>query len=190
MQMTKVLVWLVVPWLATACGGEDPAPPPGAGGMAMAPAPTADQTPMPTTMEPSPMPTADDPPPAAGYAALVEPIFATRCLMACHDATGGLGGPNTPDSFSSKLNLDMGVGYTELTTTMSLQSTMPFVTPGDRNNSYLYLKITGAQADAPTQETSQQAGNGLKMPYTPVGGDITPDEIETVGAWIDSGAAP
>ncbi len=158
--------------------------------MAMAPAPTADQTPMPTTMEPSPMPTADDPPPAAGYAALVEPIFATRCLMACHDATGGLGGPNTPDSFSSKLNLDMGVGYTELTTTMSLQSTMPFVTPGDRNNSYLYLKITGAQADAPTQETSQQAGNGLKMPYTPVGGDITPDEIETVGAWIDSGAAP
>ena len=54
---------------------------------------------------------------------------------------------------------------------------MPWVTPGDSSESYLFHKISGTQRDV--------RGSGTRMP---VGPRLTEEQIELVRAWIDGGA--
>ena len=56
------------------------------------------------------------------------------------------------------------------------ESDLSRIEPGDRESSYLYLKIMG------TQESG--GGSGSRMPLG--GAPLSDEEIERIGLWIDS----
>jgi hypothetical protein len=54
---------------------------------------------------------------------------------------------------------------------------MPLFDPGMAMNSYLWHKVNGSHAGV--------GGAGSQMP---LGGQLTPDEVNTIAQWIDEGA--
>ena len=58
---------------------------------------------------------------------------------------------------------------------------VPWVTPGDRSSSYLYLKLI--------DDYGSVGGEGLVMPPNE-SDEMSGDDIETIGLWIDQGARP
>jgi hypothetical protein len=104
-----------------------------------------------------------------GYAAHVEPLVIKACN--CHQTSPVLMAP-----FSLKL----GEGYANLVGVQSAQlETMLIVEPGKLNDSYLWHKINGTQAEV--------GGEGLIMPPTV---PFNADERRVFEQWIAAGAAP
>jgi hypothetical protein len=68
--------------------------------------------------------------------------------------------------------------WSALVGTPSIQSELSRVEPGIPDQSYLYLKITGAQESV--------GGSGLQMPFQQ--GPLGPAQIETIRLWIEQGA--
>jgi hypothetical protein len=95
-----------------------------------------------------------------------EPILVTQC--GCHQvgASGGLlMGMDAASAYASMVNVASSNG-------------MPYVTPGDPANSYLFHKVDGTQVEA--------GGGGSTMPLgAPMLGQ--PD-IDAIAAWIADGA--
>lgn len=91
-----------------------------------------------------------------------EGVFATDC--ASHHMDG---------SVLPFLALDDGLAERLRASSLQLPE-MPWVTPGDAENSYLYLKITGAHVDA--------GGIGNRMPIGPA---LTTEQTDLVRDWIE-----
>ena len=72
-------------------------------------------------------------------------------------------------------------GYTGLLEADRSTAEVPWVTPGDRWDSYLYLKLV--------DEIEAVGGFGLVMPPAEVD-EMSADDIEIIGRWIDQGAHP
>jgi hypothetical protein len=79
----------------------------------------------------------------------------------CHNGTTQAAG----------LDLSSGNAYDNTVGADALGSSLKLIQPGDRSQSYLYLRISGAQ--------------GNIMPPT---GDMSQTLVDSVGAWIDRGA--
>jgi mono/diheme cytochrome c family protein len=95
----------------------------------------------------------------------VTPIFAEHCA-GCH-------GGEAPDA-----SLDLsGDVRAALVNVPSLQIDGPLVQPGDRMESYLWIKLEGRMALVD--------GYGTAMPPQ---GPLSQSERETLGGWIDAGA--
>jgi hypothetical protein len=82
---------------------------------------------------------------------------------------------------SGMLDLRDDMAYASLVDTPSVQvPAVARVTPGDPDNSYLYLKLLGEQASV--------GGGGTRMPQ---GGTMLPDQqLDLVRYWILGGAQP
>jgi len=81
---------------------------------------------------------------------------------------------------SGMLALDDDVAYESLVDVPAPQAPgVSYVTAGDLDNSYLYLKLTGEQATV--------GGIGTSMPQ---GGTLTDEQLAIVRHWILSGAQP
>ena len=94
-------------------------------------------------------------------------IFNTSCaLSGCHTGTFPPQG----------LNLSEGVAYSNLVN-VAAQEKQGFVRikPGDPDNSYLFMKITGAAGIA---------GGRMPLGRTP----LSSDQVEMIRAWIENGA--
>lgn len=91
----------------------------------------------------------------------IQPIFDQSCA-GCH----GIGG-------QAGLDLGVGVSHGNLVGVASTQSSRPLVAPGQPDQSWLYLKLTGQQ-DAGTE--------------MPPGGSIGAANLDLVRAWIEEGA--
>jgi hypothetical protein len=111
--------------------------------------------------------TKDDPDDTAAlsHAVDIQPIWEDSCA-GCH--TGG--------TSSGELALDEG--YAAMVGVPASQlDTMNLVEPGDRDNSYLWLKL---------EDTHEAAGgSGEEMPSSGTLGDA---DRATIGEWIDAGA--
>jgi mono/diheme cytochrome c family protein len=99
----------------------------------------------------------------------IVPLLKSRCVV-CH----------MPGSAQAGLALHPKGVYANLVDVKSTQSPLSRVAPGKPDDSYLYRKLTGTQA--------QVGGSGERMPF----GDATlsAEEIERVRRWIESGAKP
>ena len=81
---------------------------------------------------------------------------------------------------SGMLALDDDVAYDSLVNVPAPQAPdVNYVTPGDPDQSYLYLKLTGEQTTV--------GGSGTRMPQ---GGTLTEEQLDTVRYWILGGAQP
>lgn len=108
-------------------------------------------------------------PNAFGYAAHVEPLVIQACN--CHQTSPVLMAP-----FSLKL----GEGYANLVGVASAQvPSMQLVEPGVLNDSYLWHKVNGTQAEV--------GGVGAIMPPTV---PLDAGERRIFEQWIAAGAAP
>lgn len=109
-----------------------------------------------------------EPLPSASFATdIYAPIISMRC--SCH-VVGAPNGLAMPDAMTAQTNLLDAMAMSELV----------LVTPGDRDMSYLWAKVTGIQ-------DSIEGGGGGMMPL----GDTMPcNEVAAIGAWIDGGALP
>jgi hypothetical protein len=103
------------------------------------------------------------------FATDIVPLLKSRCVM-CH----------LPGAEQAGLALHPKGGYANLIDVKSTQSPLVRVLPGKPDDSYLYRKLTGTQA--------QVGGSGERMPF----GDatLTAEEIERVRRWIEGGAKP
>ena len=103
------------------------------------------------------------------YAAHLEPVVLARCVH-CH----------TTEEPEADLVLEPGMGYDDLVGPMSTQvTTMPLVTPGDPEASYLWLKV------------DHRVDIGQGMPRTFLGAKRLPEpEVERFLRWIEDGALP
>ena len=103
------------------------------------------------------------------FAADIVPLLKSRCVM-CH----------LPGAEQAGLALHPKGGYANLIDVKSTQSPLVRVSPGKPDDSYLYRKLTGTQA--------QVGGSGERMPF----GDatLTAEEIARVRRWIEGGAKP
>jgi hypothetical protein len=103
------------------------------------------------------------------FATDIVPLLKSRCVM-CH----------LPGAEQAGLALHPKGGYANLIDVKSTQSPLVRVLPGKPDDSYLYRKLTGTQA--------QVGGSGERMPF----GDatLTVEEIERVRRWIEGGAKP
>ena len=123
------------------------------------------------------------PPPAVPYAA-VQPILARSCAGAgCHRQPADQGG-GCLDAPAQGLSLCDADALNALVAVPSREvSRLPLVEPRDSARSYLLRKILPANdqgAPLPTVIGQRE----------PPGAPLSPDEIATIAAWIDSGAAP
>lgn len=100
----------------------------------------------------------------APTAADVQAIYDARCTP-CHTNGAATGGINLDDHVAS--TVDIG----------STQADMPLITPGDRENSYLWRKLQGTHIEA--------GGLGQLMPTS---GALDAADLAVIGAWIDAGA--
>ena len=107
---------------------------------------------------------------SAAYGADVQPIFSASCaLSGCHVA-----GHNTG------LDLTAANSYGLLVNVPSAElASMDRVEPNEPLLSYLVHKIRGTQ--------NSVGGSGSQMPL--IGGPLSADEINTIRAWIQVGAA-
>lgn len=99
----------------------------------------------------------------------IAPLWANSCTLA---ATCHVAGAQVPDLETSAL--------ATLTDEASPNFGAPYLTAGDSDNSYVYLKLVGRQAEV--------NGGGGAMPIAP--GEMTACEQMIIEAWIDAGAAP
>lgn len=100
---------------------------------------------------------------AVDFARDVRPILSNNCFL-CH-------GPD-PSSREASLRLDTPEGLFHARNDKAL----PPVVPGDRGASPLWQRITSADPDA-------------HMPPLESGKTLTPEQLDTIGRWIDAGAA-
>jgi hypothetical protein len=106
---------------------------------------------------------------ALSFAADVwDPILSPKC--SCHiGPSGGL-----------TMGADAATAYAALVGVKSTgAAALNYVTAGDSAASYIINKLEGTQVEA--------GGGGGMMPQ---GGMLSADEIATIAAWIDEGAAP
>lgn len=95
-----------------------------------------------------------------------ERVFSPSCVV-CHSG-------NAP---AEGLDLSAGAAYDDLVNVSSSQvPDLARVAPGDPENSYLYIKITG---------DDRMADGTSRMP---MGGALSDDEIALVRDWIEAGA--
>jgi hypothetical protein len=95
------------------------------------------------------------------YETEIQPIFNANCT-GCHGSSGGL-------------SLAAGVSYNNLVGIPSNQQpSINLVEPEDPANSYLYMKITGAE--------------GISGQRMPIGGQLSNADITTIETWINEGA--
>jgi hypothetical protein len=129
-----------------------------------------------TTSEPT------EPPSQAGpsYAETVAPIFAAKCVVGCH-TSDGLGGPGALEALYGALDLSgADDGYAALFVDSTQVSDMKLV--GARlEDSYLWYKLQGTQADVGSADT-------LRMPYA--ADPLDQADLDAVSAWILGGAQP
>ncbi len=105
-------------------------------------------------------------PAAPSFEADVWPTFEARCLgNGCHTSVA----PQMPDAAGALANL----------VDVPSSATMNYVTPDIPDESYLWHKLAGTQASV--------GGSGATMPF---GGSTCTAELQTIYAWILSGAAP
>ncbi|HHO50480.1 MAG TPA: hypothetical protein ENK18_06285 [Deltaproteobacteria bacterium] len=100
-----------------------------------------------------------------GYARTLEPLLSERC-GGCHlggFASGGFSFDTVPDEL-------VGV---------SSRASMPYVTAGAPEESYLLHKLAGTHLEV--------GGFGARMP---IGPPLTESEISLVRSWIQAGALP
>jgi len=95
---------------------------------------------------------------------LVQPILNLRCVQ-CHKSVSGDGG----------LSLQAAGTAERIILAPSSGSPLNLIQPGRPDESYLYLKITGRQAEG--------NGAGARMPL--IGSRLSDETIETIRAWID-----
>lgn len=115
-----------------------------------------------------PLPGACEPPrdvPLDEVVAIVD----AHCVDDCHEPSG-----EHPSLDLSESPRD------ELIYVYGTQASMPFVTPGDHEESYLWHKISGTQASA--------GGSGSRMPEGQPA--LTEEQIDAIADWIDIGAPP
>lgn len=102
----------------------------------------------------------------------VQPVLDTWCLCHMQGPDGSMEAPF--------LTLNAGMAVGNLVDVPSNQvPTMARVTPGDREQSYLWHKINGTHG--------AQGGMGDPMPP---GFELPPEDVEAIGRWIDMGAMP
>jgi len=106
---------------------------------------------------------------SVSYREHLEPLVLKRCLD-CH----------TAEEPKANLVLEPGVGYQQMVGRASTQvPTLKLVTPGDLENSYLWLKL------------DQRAAVGEGMPRSFLGAKrLPPAEQERFRRWIEDGALP
>jgi cysteine-rich repeat protein len=104
------------------------------------------------------------------WAAIESAVIARYGCATCHGATPTAGlDLRPPDAY------DAIVGVPVASMPGLLQ-----IRPGDRTTSFVWLKLAhGTLGDA----YAEVPGAGM-----PIGGRVTPDEVEAVGRWIDAGA--
>ncbi|MBI2502120.1 MAG: hypothetical protein HYW07_02670 [Candidatus Latescibacteria bacterium] len=104
------------------------------------------------------------------FATQVQPIFARSCATnSCH------AGANPQQG----LSLEAGKSYDNIVNVPSTEALSAMrVTPFDAENSYLYRKLKGEQADL--------GGSGSRMPSGRPA--LVEDQIELIEAWINQGA--
>lgn len=104
------------------------------------------------------------------HAADIVPIWNNSCAVAasCHVA----GGMQVPDLVTAPLET--------LLADQSPIAGAPYLTANDPDNSYVYLKIAGRQAEV--------GGGGGSMPVSP--GELSACEAMIIEAWIEQGAMP
>lgn len=100
----------------------------------------------------------------ADFERLVQPILNLRCVQCHQNITGGGG-----------LSLQAAGTADRIVLAPSTGSTLNLVQPGRLEESYLYLKVTGRQAEV--------NGMGARMPL--IGNRLSDENIETIGAWIE-----
>lgn len=103
-----------------------------------------------------------DPPVGVSWAGDIQPILDDNCI-GCHGAGGSAG-----------LDLRSGVSHGNLVGVPSTESALNLIEPGDPDQSWLYLKITG----------QQDVGDSM-----PPGGSLGDAAIDLVHDWIEAGAA-
>jgi len=103
-----------------------------------------------------------DPPAGISWAGEIQPILDNNCV-GCHGVGGAAG-----------LDLRSGVSHGNLVGVPSTESALNLIEPGDSDQSWLYLKITGRQ----------DVGDAM-----PPGGSLGDEAIELVHDWIEAGAA-
>ncbi len=96
------------------------------------------------------------------YAAQVQPLFDTYCVV-CHQDALSSGG----------LNLQDGTAPGSLINVLNTTEKMVRVAPGDPAASYIYRKLTGTHLEI--------GGAGEKMP---LGGSLSESEIALIETWI------
>jgi hypothetical protein len=105
--------------------------------------------------------------PEPNFTTEVQPIFDTNCAFSnCHGFSGGL-------------TLSAGVSYSMLVNHRSFGSSLTRVAPGDPDNSFLYLKITGCQRP-------RCAGERMPSGRPP----LAAAQIQLIHDWIAAGALP
>lgn len=98
----------------------------------------------------------------------VQAIFSERC--SCH--------LTMPSPANGQMELSEGKAYGNIVSVPSSEAPMlSRIEPGDPTKSYLWLKLTGGYLEA--------GGNGDPMPLGP---DPTPEQLDTIEAWILAGA--
>jgi mono/diheme cytochrome c family protein len=102
----------------------------------------------------------------ATFQATVQPVFDANCV-ACHQTGAATQG----------LNLEGGSSYTSIVNRRSTEAELMLVTPKSPASSYLLLKVLGTHGEA--------GGKGARMP---VGGALTPRDIQAIRDWIAAGA--
>lgn len=101
----------------------------------------------------------------------IQPIWDQYCVIACHTEGG---------SAAAWFWLSQDVAYDAIVGQPSVSfPNLTLVTPGDKEASYLWHKLNGAQLDV--------GGGGSTMP---LGSTLNGDDILKIGEWIDQGAAP
>jgi len=106
------------------------------------------------------------------YAGEIQPLVEIACN--CH---------TSPDymTLGAPFSLEASVAYANLVMAPSQQvPSMQLVVPGSLNQSYLWLKVTGTQAEV------TGGGGQIMPPNVP----LTDAERDLVGRWIASGAQP
>ncbi len=110
-----------------------------------------------------PIPVGGEPPPPGPTQEEVARIFSARC-NGCHIG-GRSGGLSLAGDFTG-----------ETVDVPSTAAILDRIEPGSRADSYLYRKVEGTQG-------AVSGGGGGRMP---LGGQLTAEELETIGLWIDN----
>jgi hypothetical protein len=119
----------------------------------------------------------------------VMPIFALSCALSpsCHEEPTGTEDLVLGQRLSAGLADQMLVDtvHAAIVGGVANRSDLPIVDPGNPANSWLLLKMAYSQDELTTCST---ACSDCGEPMPPPEGGLDPDRVETVAAWIASGA--